>query len=199
MLSIQNVEFEERKARKFPPTNLIDGGTECRKFDPRLSGERRGQLAIWRSSWRGVIRTGRIASFSFAPPQVHRGKDRGVIWIQGNCVLRKAEEPSHFKPDSKHGLFPVPWDKVAGSGESVYCSSSWQDRKRERRFSLEWEKKGVGESISTIFALPRLSAISILRLTISGIRIAATESILPNFAPTCIQAFVIVNRSLKTC
>lgn len=46
LLSIQNVEFEERKARKFPPTNLIDGGTECRKFDPRLSGERRGQLAI---------------------------------------------------------------------------------------------------------------------------------------------------------
>lgn len=156
LLSIWNEYRIRRKENAYiSPTNLIDfanpsrtkrekSRTDCRKFDPRLSGKRKGrsQSGGQRSSSRGVICTDRIASFSFTPPQVHRGKDPGVIWIQGNCVLRKAEEPSHFKPDSKQGLLPVPWDKVAGSGESVYCSSSWQDRKRERRFSPEWKKKG---------------------------------------------------------
>lgn len=71
-------------------------------------------------------------------------EDPGVIWIQGNCVLRKAEEPSHFKPDSKHGLLPDSEDNVASSGESVYCSSSWQDRKRERRFHVQRRREKSG-------------------------------------------------------
>ena len=48
-------------------------------------------------------------SFPFRLPRrnyIDREDIPGVIWIQGNCVLRKAEAPSHFKPDSKHGLLP---------------------------------------------------------------------------------------------
>lgn len=114
------------------------------------------------------------------------GEERkaSVIWIQGNCILREAEEPGHFKPDSKHRLLPRPWDNVAGAPVKAFIVLPLDKIEGGKGDSKGVE--GRGESISAIYVrvfIPaiRLSAVSILRLAISGIRTPATESISADF------------------
>lgn len=118
--------------KRWTVSNLIPGGPRDARELRNLESAAAALLA-----WRGVVCTSRIASFPFTLPQVHRRRERiqGVIWIQGNCILREAEGawPLYARLETRTSSLDAGRDSVSDFAGIVYCSSPWQNRRRETR------------------------------------------------------------------